>query len=78
MAAVGRAAFTRFVIKTAVIGRSWSCRVRPCSFWPGVRVQVLGGAINLGRGLTLTLMAFLGYEAYRNIPGSLIVHANQK
>ncbi|XP_038665054.1 regulator of microtubule dynamics protein 1 isoform X4 [Scyliorhinus canicula] len=78
MAAVGRAAFTRLVIKAAVIGRSWSCRGRACSFWPGVRVQVLGGAINLGRGLTLTLMAFLGYEAYRNIPESLIVHADQK
>ncbi|XP_041044930.1 regulator of microtubule dynamics protein 1 isoform X1 [Carcharodon carcharias] len=78
MAAVGRAAFTRFVLKAAMIRRSWSCRVRPCGFGSGVRAQVLGGAINLGRGLTLTLMTFLGYEAYRNFPGPLIVHADQK
>ncbi|XP_067835627.1 regulator of microtubule dynamics protein 1 isoform X2 [Heptranchias perlo] len=79
MAAAGRAALTRFVLKAAMIGRSWSCRARPfsCS-GPGVAVEVLGGAINLGRGLTLTLVTFLGYEAYRNIPGSLIVHAIQK
>ncbi|XP_078072163.1 regulator of microtubule dynamics protein 1 isoform X2 [Mustelus asterias] len=74
MAAVGGSAFSRFVLKAAAIGRSWNCRVRPCSFGAGV----LRGATNLGRGLTLTLMTFLGYEAYRSIPGSLIVHANQK
>ncbi|XP_078396813.1 regulator of microtubule dynamics protein 1 isoform X2 [Cetorhinus maximus] len=78
MAAGGRAAFTRFVLKAAMIGRSWSCRLRPCGFGSGVRAQVLGGAINLGRGLTLTLMTFLGYEAHRNFPGPLIVHADQK
>uniref|UniRef100_UPI00398F61F0 regulator of microtubule dynamics protein 1 isoform X2 n=1 Tax=Pristiophorus japonicus TaxID=55135 RepID=UPI00398F61F0 len=39
---------------------------------------VLGGVINLGRGLALTLVTLLGYEAFRNIPTSLIVHANQK
>ncbi|XP_078072166.1 regulator of microtubule dynamics protein 1 isoform X5 [Mustelus asterias] len=78
MAAVGGSAFSRFVLKAAAIGRSWNCRVRPCSFGAGVRAQVLRGATNLGRGLTLTLMTFLGYEAYRSIPGSLIVHANQK
>ncbi|XP_067887757.1 regulator of microtubule dynamics protein 1 isoform X2 [Heterodontus francisci] len=79
MAAVGRAVFTRFVLQAAVIGRRWSCTARPCS-QVGFRVkaQVLGGAINLGRGLILTLMTFLGYEAYRKIPGSLIIHANQE
>uniref|UniRef100_UPI00398E51A2 regulator of microtubule dynamics protein 1 isoform X3 n=1 Tax=Pristiophorus japonicus TaxID=55135 RepID=UPI00398E51A2 len=79
MAAAVRAACSWLVLKGAVIGRGWSCRARPfsCS-GPRVTAQVLGGVINLGRGLALTLVTLLGYEAFRNIPTSLIVHANQK
>ncbi|XP_051879849.1 regulator of microtubule dynamics protein 1 isoform X2 [Pristis pectinata] len=78
MAVAGRAALTRFVLKAAGSGRSCSSRVRfsDCAGFK-LNAQVLESALNLGRGLTLTLLTFLGYKTYRNIPGSLLVYANQ-
>uniref|UniRef100_A0A4W3J4T5 Regulator of microtubule dynamics protein 1 n=1 Tax=Callorhinchus milii TaxID=7868 RepID=A0A4W3J4T5_CALMI len=50
----------------------WGCRSR-------ARGQaVLDGSIHLGRGFTLTLVTFLGYGAYRNIPKCLVVRAIEK
>ncbi|XP_072426411.1 regulator of microtubule dynamics protein 1 isoform X3 [Chiloscyllium punctatum] len=78
MAAVGGTGVFRFLLKATVTGRSGCCRVRTYISRPGVRAQVLGGGKNLGRRLTLSLMTFLGYDVYRNIPGFLIVHADEK
>ncbi|XP_055489634.1 regulator of microtubule dynamics protein 1 [Leucoraja erinacea] len=74
-AAGGRAALiTRFLLTAAGNGR----RARdPRGLGPRVTARVLEGAKNLGRGLTLTLFTFLGYKTYRNIPGSLLIYANQ-
>ncbi|XP_078253378.1 regulator of microtubule dynamics protein 1 [Rhinoraja longicauda] len=74
MAAARAALLTRFVLTAAGNGR----RARLSrGVGPRFPARVLEGAKNLGRGLTLTLFTFLGYKTYRNIPGSLLIYANQ-
>ncbi|XP_069778115.1 regulator of microtubule dynamics protein 1 isoform X2 [Narcine bancroftii] len=80
MAAAGRFALARSMLRAAglVNGGNWTGGpgVFDCA-GPKFTARVLEGAVHFGRGFTLMLLTFLGYKTFRNIPGSLLIYANQ-